>query len=42
MRISRDVVEALENSQSVAIFIHTRPDADCIGSGTLIPWEDLL
>ncbi|MBO7218563.1 MAG: bifunctional oligoribonuclease/PAP phosphatase NrnA [Clostridia bacterium] len=36
MRIKNNVIEALQNSQNVAIFIHTRPDADCIGSASAL------
>ncbi|MBR4745166.1 MAG: hypothetical protein IK070_00450, partial [Clostridia bacterium] len=33
MKISNELVEAINNSNNVAIFIHVRPDGDCIGSG---------
>ncbi|MBP5651174.1 MAG: bifunctional oligoribonuclease/PAP phosphatase NrnA [Clostridia bacterium] len=36
MKISNELVEAINNSNNVAIFIHVRPDGDCIGSGVAL------
>ena len=36
MKINNDIVNALKNSNKVAIFIHTNPDGDCLGSASAL------
>lgn len=36
MKTNNDIVNALKNSKRVAIFIHTNPDGDCLGSASAL------
>ena len=33
MEITNELISKIKNAKKVAIFIHIRPDGDCIGSG---------